>query len=546
MSAPARARPLSILIAALGGQGGGVLAQWLVEASLGAGFVAQSTSIPGVAQRTGATTYYIELFPVPIADLHGRLPVLSLYPTPGAVDIVLASELVEAARVMQAGMISPDRTHLITSTSRTLTTAEKMALGEGRYSSERVLAVARAHSRVLTTFDMDAAAHAAATLVSSVMLGAIAESGELPVAVEHFEAVIGALGTGVEASLRGFAAGREAFRHAAAARNARDDSHIARSPAVLPASADTAPAAHEAFDGPPATAGEGRPLSLDDVARLGEARVIEYQDAQYGEIYRERVARVDAAERAADPAGAHGRALTREYARYLALWMTFDDIVRVAALKVRASRFARVRREVGATSGDVVRIIDHFKPRVPEVAGLMPRQAATRLMRWDTQRQGRGRAPLAFALHLRADSIFGLLALRALAALRRWRRHGLRYSEEQSGIERWTGAVVAACAESWALGNEVALCGRLVKGYGETNERGKRNLSHILDHLLKADASRSGHAQVIREARLAALADEAGQALDATLVRHGAPPRPVRAQPIRWSRKPAQKREVTP
>ena len=56
-------RPICILLGALGGQGGGVLADWLVEAAQHSGYPAQATSTPGVAQRTGATTYYFELFP---------------------------------------------------------------------------------------------------------------------------------------------------------------------------------------------------------------------------------------------------------------------------------------------------------------------------------------------------------------------------------------------------------------------------------------------------------------------------------------------------
>ena len=55
--------PITILIGALGGEGGGLLAQWLVETATDAGYPVQSTSIPGVAQRTGATTYYVEIFP---------------------------------------------------------------------------------------------------------------------------------------------------------------------------------------------------------------------------------------------------------------------------------------------------------------------------------------------------------------------------------------------------------------------------------------------------------------------------------------------------
>jgi indolepyruvate ferredoxin oxidoreductase beta subunit len=134
-----------------------------------------------------------------------------------------------------------------------------------------------------------------------------------------------------------------------------------------------------------------------------------------------------------------------------------------------------------------------------------------------------------------------MLALRVLAGLRWLRPKGLRYSEEQAAIERWLDAVVAALATDWACGYELALAGRLVKGYGDTNLRGKRNLAHIVDHLATGGAfdTPAARAQAIREAREAALADEGGQRLDAALVRHGAPPRPVVARPVVWVKKPA-------
>ncbi len=499
-------RPIRLLIAALGGQGGGVLAQWVVEAALRAGYLAQSTSIPGVAQRTGATTYYIELFPVPIAALGGRAPVMSLYPTPGAIDVVVASELLEAARVMQAGMVTPDCTHLVTSTSRTLTTAEKMALGDGRFSSERLLAIAEAHAARITAFDMDALARDAGTLVSAVMLGAIAGTDRLPIAREHYEAVIRVSGTGVEGSLRGFAAGLAAHG---------DTAVTGRILAAVNADA-------------------AWPAAIADIVHAGVARMVDFQDEAYADLYRQRVCDVLAAERAIDPEAGHGLAMTREFARFLALWMAFDDIVRVAALKVSRRRFERVRAEVGASPDDIVRIIDHFKPRVPEIAALVPRAAADALLRWDARRARRGRAPFAWAMHLRSDGVPGMVALRVLAGLKAWRRRGTRYAEEQESIMRWMQAVLGAAGEDWQLAHEVALSGRLVKGYGETNERGKRNLTHILEHLAFGEKPPTMRAAAIREAREAALTDEGGQALDATLVRHGAPARPIVPQPIRW------------
>src|SRR5580765_1796972 len=134
------ARPVSILISALGGQGGGVLTEWIVAAAAHAGYPAQSTSIPGVAQRTGATTYYLEIYPVHRAVLGGREPVMALAPAPGRVDVVVASELVEAGRAMQNGYVSAERTTLIASTHRVYATVEKMQMADGRYDSERVVA----------------------------------------------------------------------------------------------------------------------------------------------------------------------------------------------------------------------------------------------------------------------------------------------------------------------------------------------------------------------------------------------------------------------
>ncbi len=517
MSTDAAARPLTILIGALGGEGGGVLAEWLIDVAAHAGYVAQSTSIPGVAQRTGATTYYVEVFSVPLAALAGRRPVLSLLPVPGCVDLVVASELLEAGRIMAGGMVSGDRTLLIASTSRTLTTAEKMSLGDGRFDSDTLLAAAQRTSRRAVAFDMDAAARGAGTIVSAVMFGAIAGSGVLPFARADYEAVIDASERGAAASRKGFAAGWSAVADG-------NDLHGPRAAPAVPA-----PAAAGAFG--------NFPSQVRDIVRLGDARMREFQDAEYAALYVERLQRILAAEHAADPATTHGFALTRETARFLALWMAFDDIVRVAGFKIRASRFARVRAEVGAGPRDIVRIVDHFKPGVPEVAGMLPASLAARFMRWDHARQARGKAALALALHLRSDNIMGFVTLRVLAAMRGWRRRGMRYRDEQALIERWLDAIEAAARDHWECANEVALCGRLVKGYGSTNERGKRNLVHIVDHLATsgAFATSLARAAAIRAAREAALADEGGVALDRALVQHGAPARPVIAQPIRWT-----------
>ena len=520
--------PVTILIAALGGEGGGVLTEWLVDTAGLAGYPAQSTSIPGVAQRTGATTYYVEVYPEPFSLLAGRSPTLSLLPVPGCVDLVVASELLEAVRTVQSGMVSADRTMLVTSTSRTLTTAEKMSLSDGRFDSDRLLDVARKHSRQLVSFDMERVARDAGTIPSAVMFGAIAASGLLPFAREQYEATILQSGSGADASLRGFALAWEAVRGIAHA-------NVSREPPV--ASRIAAPSSPPGA--PPHPVDAAFPAATRPFVRLGYDRMLDFQDRAYAELYVHRLRRILASEMLQDADAAHEFALTRETARFLALWMAFDDIVRVADLKVRASRFARVRREVSAGNGDVVRIVDHFKPGVPEAAALLPATLGERLNAWDLGRQRNGKPPLAWALHLRTDTIAGFLALRTLAGLRWLRRRGMRYAQEQVQIERWLGAIESAATSDWQCAFEVALCGRLVKGYGATNERGKRNLAHIVDHLAIGGtfATSDARAAAIGLAREAALADEGGKALDRALAQHGAPPRPVAPQPILWSKK---------
>ena len=513
-------RPVSILIAALGGEGGGVLTEWLVTAATRAGYAAQSTSIPGVAQRTGATTYYVEIYPVPIAELGEHLPVLGLLPVPGRVDLVVASELLEAVRVVQSGMTSPDRTLLVTSTSRTLTTAEKMSLGDGRFDSTLLRDVARKHAREVIAFDFAAAARDAGTVVSAVMFGAIAASGGLPFGRAACEAAIEGTDRAAKASRAGFARACTEVD----ATQAPHEEEAAKPEVAIPRVAESIRVTF--------------PAPTHEIIALGRDRLEAFQDRDYADLYLDRLKRVVAAERVADPAGSKGFALTRETARFLALWMAFDDVVRVADLKCRASRFARVRGEVGAGRADIVRITDYLKPGLPEAAGLLPRWLAARLAAWERRRLARGMPPFALALKLRADSVTGFLALRTLASMRWLRRRGARYADEQSGIERWLSAIVSAVALDWQLAHEIALSGRLVKGYGATNERGKANLLHILTHLAAPGAAENApaRARAIRDARDAALADEGGNALDAALATHGAPPRPIKPQPIRWAK----------
>jgi indolepyruvate ferredoxin oxidoreductase beta subunit len=474
MSLPERS--ITVLVAALGGEGGGVMADWLMHAATACGFPAQATSIPGVAQRTGATTYYLEIFPAKRELLGGREPVMSLTPSPGNVDVMVASELLEAGRAIQNGFVSPERTTLIASTHRIYATVEKMQMADGRFASDRVLAAAKQLARRAVLFDMRQLAQDSGTVINAVLFGAIAGSGALPIPRAVCEAAIRRAGKGAEASLRGFTAG---YDIAAGARAA------------------------------PGAAPRPLPPETREILELGAARLRDYQGEAYARLYLERVATLGDA----DPG------LIGETGRQLALWMSYEDIIRVADLKTRRSRFERVRRETGAQDGEPVVVIDYLKPGVEEVASLLPPSLGRRLLAW-AERRGKLDA-YNVGMHVKTSGVFGYLLMRCLAWLKPWRPRSLRYAEEQVLIERWLAAVRAAAPRSTALALEIAECAGLLKGYGETHRRGRSNFLAILDALVENPATTDAAAQAaaIRKAREAALADPEQKALEKALGR---------------------------
>lgn len=490
-------RPLCILIGAMGGEGGGVLADWLIDAAMHAGFPVQSTSVPGVAQRTGATTYYVEIFPETRASLGGREPILSLTPNPGHVDLVAASELMEAGRAIQNGYVHPDRTLLIASTHREYAVSEKAAMGDGRFDSDRVLQAAQTRARSAVLLDMRALAQQHGTVINTVLFGAMAGSGVLPFSRQACEQAIERSGKAVQASLRGFAAGFEAAqgRVQAATKLVEQIQGL-----------DVLPPRVRAL-----------PEALHAVVSAGVELTTDYQDKRYADQYLDTVERVLALERA------QGDTLdvTRETARYLGLWMCYEDVIRVAQLKTKRERLERVRREVGAKAGEPIYTTEYLKPGIGETADMLP----PALARWFL-RQMEGKS-WHRSLYVRTDTLRGFLTLCFLRSLRVIRRHTFRHAEEHQAIQRWLETIERLLPQGDGTALEVALAGNLVKGYGETHRRGHRSLRALLD-----EADRGTCAETLRAARVAALADPEARQLSSVLQR------PVVAQPIRIVRRP--------
>ncbi|MGH8267043.1 MAG: indolepyruvate oxidoreductase subunit beta family protein [Steroidobacteraceae bacterium] len=495
-------RPIKLSIAALGGQGGGVLAQWLVEIAKSEGYIAQSTSVPGVAQRTGATVYYLEFFPRAAAARAGREPVMALMPVPGDVDCVIASELAEAGRAIQRGLVTPERTLLIASTHRSYAIGEKSALGSGATDSGELAQLIRSSARRVILFDMEETAERNHSVISSVLLGALCGSGALPFRKQAFEAAIRSSGIAVEANLAAFEDANQ--------RAQRADSGFTGKPARTPPQDIPSTArAHRAQ----ALLDRVRrlPPPVQPVALEGTRRVTDYQDPRYALLYLDRLERVAALESRAG-AGADGNsyALLESTARSLALWMSFEDPMRVADLKTRGSRFVRVREEIRAPAGQLFGITDFMKPRVQEIAGTMPAPVgrwvlhSARLSKWLARGTGGRR--------IRTSTISGFLLLYAVAGLKRWRRSTLRFHEENARIEDWLGRIEGLAAENYSLAVELARAQRLIKGYGETHERGWRNFSLLLGQLGTL-APRSDGGALLARLIDAALADEEGAAL---------------------------------
>ncbi len=503
--------PLAILIAALGGQGGGVLTDWIVHAARAQGMIAQATSTPGVSQRTGATTYYIEIA-APVAAGESP-PVLGLTPLPARVDVLVCAEMLEAARMLERGFCTPERTTVVASTHRVYTTREKMDGADGRYDSAAIVGAVDALARRAVLFDADAVRTRHRAAISAALFGALAGSGALPIDRAGCEAAIRDAGKGVAESLAAFA---DAFEQATRARGPDDSIADAgvRAPAVPAGERPLVPALAAAIG--------ALPGDVRDVARSGVERLVDYQGIAYAHDYLRRVASVARAEDAAGgPHPAHD--VTREAARCLALWMSYDDIVRVAAQKSRAARFARIRREAGAGGRDVVRVFDFFKPGAREIADLMPR----RIGEW-LERRAEG-APPGRGIRLQSTSVAGALMLRCAAGMRWLRPHSLRFAREQAAIDRWLAAVTGALAtpDGRSVALELARLPRLVKGYGDTHARGR---AAFADALATAARMRESGAA----ATVTALRAIVKTSLDGTGCAAPGPAQAPRAQPINW------------
>jgi indolepyruvate ferredoxin oxidoreductase, beta subunit len=494
---------ITIAILAMGGEGGGVLADWIVDLAEHSGYRAQTTSVPGVAQRTGSTIYYLEIFPEDEVQAAGKEPILALMPVPGEVDIVLASELMEAGRAIQRGLVTPDRTTLIASTNRVYSMTEKTAITDGSVDSAKVIEASNAAAKAFVHSDFARIAEDTRSVISASLFGALAGTGALPFRREQFEDAIRKGGVGVQSSLAAFDAGFRAAREPSAIEIGKAEFSRGKVGLRL---RQLAARIESEF-----------PAASREILLAGIERLADYQDVAYATEYLDRLKPI----RDADSKYGKGDfALLSETGRYLALWMSYEDAPRVADFKIRRTRFDRVHLDARVESAQLLQIKEFLHPRVQEIADMIPAPLGRLLLRSTLMRRlteaitGNGKI-------VETTSLGGYLQLYMVAGMRLWRRKSLRFEKEQKAIADWLALIARVAPEDYALALEIAECPRMVKGYGDTHAQGEKNYEAIMA-VLPTLRGKSDAAPRLKKLREAALGDDTGEELARALADEGA------------------------
>lgn len=498
---PADPRPdgiIKLAVLAVGGQGGGVLIGWIETMARAAGYACQATSVAGVAQRTGSTLYYIELCaPDPAKE---ALPVFSLMPAAGDVDIMIAAEMMEAGRSIIRGFVTPDRTTLIASTHRALAVSEKMVPGDGIADAAEVMAAAELAARRLVAADFDTIAVMEGSVISASLFGALAATGALPFPREAFEAAIRAGGKGVDGSLRAFGAG-----HAAALAEA---SSGRSQPATANLPAAQGPRHMQRAWQALAARAAAYPAPVAEMALHGLHKVVAFQDLAYGKAYLARLDTVLAQDHAP-------YVLAREGAKYIANAMAYDDLIRVADLKTRAGRVKSIAGEMGAGSRHVMNVTEFLHPRAEEIVSLFPARFGARFAA-NPDRMARLDRFVNKGRRLRTDRLGAFFALYLIAGLRFWRPRTLRHANETAHLDDWLSRALGHVATNYDLAVEVIRCRRLIKGYSDTHARGLSKFDKVIAAIAMVK-NRPDAAQWAARLREAALKDEEGRALEGAI-----------------------------
>ena len=369
----------------------------------------------------------------------------------------------------------------------------------------KLLAGAQAAARQFISADFAQLAEQTGSLIAPALYGALAASQRLPFSRDQFEATIERSGVGVKTSLKAFAAG---FDAAMQVLQPSTSSVADATPVALPLHRQVGPklkALAQSLEGAFAPAAH-------EVIASGLTRLADYQDVAYATLYAKRLQDMAGALASSNTATSQAEEILREGARHLALWMSYEDTVRVADLKTRRSRFARVSQEVSLSEKQLIDIHEFMHPRLEEIADTLPAGVGRWLLASPMARAVVGRFTQKGRV-VQTSSLRGFLLLYGVASLRSIRPVSLRYQTEQQRIEAWWAQALQLLPQHADLALEVLRGQQLVKGYGDTHARGWRHFEKLMTTLPRLQQLPDA-ANRLSALRKAALADDSGLALD--------------------------------
>jgi indolepyruvate ferredoxin oxidoreductase beta subunit len=492
-------RILSVLIAAIGGQGGNVLTEWIFSAAELAGYRPMSIALPGLAQRGGATNYYMEIAISQDPRLLDEV-VFGHYPVPGAVDVLLGQEYLELARLVQQGYSSRE-TSILASTHRFYSVTEKMPMYGGVMDSAKLEEMVRAFSGQYVAFDAIGLVRRVGleeVAANAALLGGLAAAGFLPIGREKYEQAIKLVGVAVEANLKAFEAG---FQHVASGEYLQRTTEEFRADheELIEAKERQLSAKHRrAFRNLVSGAIATLPEPLVPIAVEALARLTDYQSPAYAADYLRQLVEIIELDRSIG-GQTRGFAFSQIFAKTLATMMAYHDAVRVAELKTRSLRFDKIRQHIGVQSGEVYSVTDYLKPDAYEIYGLFPEglvKPVLAVLRALGFREGEGLSRVTWEQRPRTTSVAGYLWLKWLTLMKPFRPRSMRFKHEKELIAEYVANVKEFAPLSYELACLAARTGQMIKGYGEVRRRTigttRRFVQNVLRPLVDYEANIDG------------------------------------------------------
>jgi indolepyruvate ferredoxin oxidoreductase beta subunit len=473
---------IKILIPAVGGQGGGVFTEWIVQAFFLEDFDAQGISLPGLSQRGGSTVYYLEAHPKPKS--HDKPIIFAQFPVPGEVDIIIAQEFLELGRALELGYGS-DKTTIVTSTHRIYSTLEKMPIGSGIYSDENLRKLAAGFSSRMVELDaldlskkngMDELA------VNAILLGALCASGAVPLDKESFIKSIEMVGVAVNASLKAFEVGWE---YAHTNNEAKEDTSAKWAGFITQRADKLEESEKEEYLKRISTVESEYPQNLREILAESIYRLIDYQDLSYADKFLSEVNSIKIID--SNTKGTNFK-LTELFAKNLALLMSYEDGIRVAELKINSDRFKRIREDMRLRDDQVFHVVDYLKPDAEEIYGLLPNVLVAPVLSFTRtelfKKIWRRKKPLTMGQTPVTNSFSGYFRLWLLTKMKFLRPHSYRYKKEYRLIRKYIESINKYATYDYKLARLVAKSAQMVKGYGRVRRRTMDAFYRFLDNVI--------------------------------------------------------------